>query len=133
MEEPGNGWKVLVQLTGDEPQDRTPCLQGRAHNKPQQATVGQPWRQSIFRPLESSIAIYPGTGDLGERATGAAETLPMLLDLGGKVQIFTVMGFTDHSPIEIPPQNPSRRTRVSWWVYLGQGGIKQLAGFIACG
>lgn len=99
-------------------------------SRPQWDTCGgrvfsDPWGHPLLSTLELGI--------LGKGPLGLAETLPMLLDLGGKVQIFTVMGFTDHSPIEIPPQNPSRRTRVSWWVYLGHGGIKQLAGFIACG
>lgn len=77
---------------------------------PQQATVGHLWRLNISAPLGHPLLPTLELGTLGIGRLGMAETLPILLDFCGKGQLFTAVGFTDHSPVKSLPQNPSRRT-----------------------
>lgn len=90
--------------------------------------------QHFQAPLGHLLLSTLELGTLGTGQLGLAEMLPILLDLCGRGQLFNAVGFTDHSPIKSPPQNRSRRGPESLGpAYLSQGGIEQLAGFIACG
>lgn len=101
-------------------------LKGRATSDPQQCLVGTMEGHTLLQAglLQPACAAPGGPGKVGAgRGDGLPGKSPHLQSLRPSVT----------SEVKPVPQHPPRGQRFSRRAYLGEGGIEQLAGFVACG